>query len=136
MTQCPKINEDALRAILYYSHAIQLNTPTAGLDITFDVDHIIPQESFKGNSAAPEYFEGSLANLSLLPTKDNITKKSKRLTEITDPWLKQQIVHYAGIPEDSFALFSDLSNWEEIKESRLAYFLQIFSKIRDAHLNN
>ena len=38
--------------------------------------------------------------------RDNISKKSKALNEITDIWLKNQIVEYTGLPEVDFVIFS------------------------------
>ena len=131
-----KTNEDVLRSVLYYAHAIQMHRPHSIMGITFDVDHIIPRERFKANSTIPEHFENSLANLSLLPTKDNISKKAKCLNEITDEWLQEQIVHYSGISKDKFELYSDISNWTLLMEDRTSLFVQIFSTMRDTILDN
>ena len=72
------------------------------MNVSFDVDHIIPKERFVGNTMVTKTYRDSLINLALLPTKDNISKKAKALNEITDSWLKLQISTYTGIEEKDF----------------------------------
>ena len=81
-------------------------------------------------------FENSLSNLALLPTKANISKKAKRLNEITDAWLKKQIVIYSGVREAEFETYSDVTNIEVLRTQRKALFTTAFSSNRKTELSN
>lgn len=125
-----------LRPVVYYYYIITECTPINNVDVSFDIDHIIPQEIFKDNLMVNQSYKDSLVNMALLPTKENISKKSKRLNEITDSWLKMQITTYTGIVESDFDLFSDLSNFEKMKEQRSELFKIAFSTNRTTTLSN
>ena len=75
-------------------------------------------------------YRDSLINLALLPTKDNISKKTKALNEITDNWLKLQITTYTGIKEEEFDHYSDISNIASIHKKRSNMFSTAFSTNR------
>ena len=106
------------------------------VNISFDVDHIIPQEKFKDNTMVDDSAKDSLANLALLPKKDNIHKKNKALNEIVDPWLKDLITKYTGITEDKFDLYSDIANINQLQAERLKLFKTAFNTNRNAKLSN
>ena len=125
-----------LRPVLYYYYVLTQCTPINQTDVSFDVDHIIPQELFVGNMMADTNFENSLSNLALLPTKANISKKAKRLNEITDAWLKKQIVIYSGVREAEFETYSDVTNIEVLRTQRKALFTTAFSSNRKTELSN
>jgi len=125
-----------LRPMLYYYYIITKSTPINQANVSFDVDHIIPQELFNGNNMVEQSLRDSLINLALLPTKDNITKKSKRLNEISDSWLKLQIVTYTGIEELYFDKYSDISSIGSLKEDREKLFVTAFDTNRNAALAN
>lgn len=78
----------------------------------------------------------SLGNLALLPRKDNISKKSKKLNEITDPWLKSSITMFTGIQESEFDLYSNIANMPELKIRRETLFQTAYDTNRDANLAN
>ncbi len=121
--------------MLYYYYAITDCLPINQVNVSFDVDHIIPQERFVGNALLNQTYKDSLINLALLPTKDNISKKAKALNEITDSWLKKEIIEFTGIPEDKFELYSDVSNIEELYNSRSKLFEVAFSINRTSKLS-
>lgn len=120
----------ALRPVLYYYYVITCCTPINQVNVSFDVDHIIPQERFVDNAMINSAYKDSLINLALLPTKDNISKKAKALNEITDSWLKMQITTYAGIEESEFDEYSDLSNLSRLHKHRSELFTTAFSTNR------
>lgn len=122
--------------VLYYYYIIIEQPPTNQIDTSFDVDHIIPQEIFSGNSAIDQLFKDSLVNLALLPTRDNISKKSKRLNELTDGWLKNQIAEYTGIEEKDFQKYSNVTCLPELREQRKELFTTAFGKNRESKLVN
>lgn len=125
-----------LRPVLYYYYVITQATPINQIDVTFDVDHIIPQEIFESNNMIDQTFKDSLVNLALLPTKDNISKKAKRLNEITDSWLKAQITLYTGIEEQDFQKYSDVTLLHELRKQRKKLFIDAFDTNRKSILAN
>lgn len=125
-----------LRPIIYYYYIITESTPVNQANLSFDVDHIIPQEIFDGNNLVDQTFKDSLVNLALLPTKENISKKSKKLNEITDSWLKQQITKFTGIEETDFMKYSDVTNLASLRKQRSELFTVAFSTNRKASLAN
>ncbi len=119
-----------LKPVLYYYYVITSCSPINQVNVSFDVDHIIPKERFVGNTMIAKAYRDSLINLALLPTKDNISKKAKALNEITDNWLKLQITTYTGIKEEEFDHYSDISNIASIHKKRSNMFSTAFSTNR------
>ncbi len=124
-----------LKPVLYYYYVITNCSPINQVNVSFDVDHIIPQERFVGNAMIPQAYRDSLANLALLPTKDNISKKAKALNEINDNWLKLQITTYTGIKGEDFEQYSDISNFSTLQSERSKLFLIAFSTNRTTALS-
>ena len=131
------IYQKILEPILYHFYCIKkLSGPDTGLYSTH-VDHIIPQALFK-KSALPnkELIQNNLYNLALLPGNENISKSDDRLVEITNQWLKDQILKYEFIKEKDFVKYSDLSNIETLKNERRKHFEMTFDTERDNLFNN
>ncbi|MCC3345489.1 DUF262 domain-containing protein [Psychrobacter sanguinis] len=132
-----KITRSLMEPLLYHFYALDnISGPDARAKI--EVDHILPQELFK-NSAGIENKDvlmHSLFNLALLPKNENSSKSNKRLVQITDPWLKDQIKKYAFISEEDYQKYSDISNYKELKQFREARFLEAFTTKRMSILNN
>lgn len=124
-----------LKPVLYYYYAIKNRSPINQINVSFDIDHIIPKEAFVGNTIIPQAYRDSLINLALLPTKDNISKKAKALNEIRDSWLRLQISTYTGISEEKFDHFSDISHIPDLYEYRKKIFIDAFSKDRISQLS-
>lgn len=127
---------DLLRPILYHSYVLCKRSPMDNIMTTYDVDHIIPQEKIKDNYMVEQPLMNSLANLALLPKKDNIQKKAKALNEIKDEWLIKEIETYTGISRDDFDKFSDISNMKELVEKRTGILIDTFKKCRQTMLSN
>lgn len=125
-----------LRPVLYYYYVLTDCLPFNQVNTQFDVDHIIPQEAFKDNTMVSQELKDSLGNLALLPRKDNISKKSKKLNEITDPWLKSSITMFTGIQESEFDLYSNIANMPDLKVRRESLFQTAYDTNRDANLAN
>ena len=67
-------NVKSLRPVIYYFYCLRDKTPLNENNVIFDVDHIIPQDSFVDNSMVDTKLKHSLVNLALLPKKQNIKK--------------------------------------------------------------
>ena len=130
------VTQKILTPVLYYYYVLNEKTPTNILDAQYDVDHLYPQEKFKDNPLVEFSDKDCLCNLSLIPKKDNISKSNKPLSEISDPWLRQQIETYAEISVDEFDLFSDLSHIYELKLKRGRLFKAAFKETRNTKLAN
>ena len=119
-----------LKPVLYYYYVLNNCSPINQINVSFDVDHIIPQERFVGNLMVSQEYKDSLGNLALLPKKDNISKKSKALNEITDSWLKLQISTFTGIPQSEFGEYSDIANISKLCEMRRELLKKTFTTDR------
>lgn len=129
-------NITVLTPAIYYYYVLNSQGPGNAINVSFEVDHIIPKEKFSDNSTVELQMRDSLCNLALLPKKDNISKRNKLLNELSDPWLISQISQYTGISEDKFASYSSVSKVTELAEERIDYYLEAFGDTRDAILSN
>ena len=129
-------NKTNFKALLYHFYCLK---SISGPDTLYsiEIDHILPQDLFK-NSVIPEKESkmNSIYNYGLLPKNDNISKGKKRLIEITDSWLIDQIEKYEFVKPEQFPYYSDLSNYEKIYESRFDIFKNAFDELRTRLLNN
>ncbi len=134
--QNEKISVPLLRPILYHFYAIKnIQGPDAQYHI--EVDHIIPQTLFDSSTLPEkEYLKDNLFNLALLPKNENISKRNKRLIEINDNWLKDQVEKYTFIKKVDFLKYSDLNHWKDLKEYRKEIFMKTFTDDRNGILNN
>ncbi len=130
------VTQKTLTPILYYYYSLKNISATSGPDIQIEVDHIIPKEKFKGNGTVDVQMQDSLGNLALLVKNDNAAKGSKPLDEITDVWLKNQIVMLEEIDESDFRKYSDITNINVLKTYRGKLFKTAFSDTRDTVLSN
>jgi hypothetical protein len=120
-----------MRALLYYYYLLkQKSGPNDPTISGIDVDHIIPQSLFDGEGKSTKDFMNNLANLALLPRRQNISKGNKKLNEIDDPWLRDQIINYEEIMDNQFNEMSDVHNFERLKNYRAELFIEVFEKRR------
>ena len=131
-----KITRALMDPLLYHFYALsKIQGPDSRCKI--EVDHIIPQDLFKNSVIAnKEVIVHSLFNLALLPKNENASKGKKRLVEITDNWLKDQIERYAFISKDDYQMYSDINNFDKLKKLREPIFLKAFTVERENILNN
>ena len=124
------------KALLYHFYCLKA---ISGPDTLYsiEIDHILPQDLFKNSVIIDKDAKmNSLYNFGLLPKNDNISKGKKRLVEITDSWLIDQIDKYEFVKPEQFAFYSDLSNYEKIYESRFEIFKYVFDELRTKVFNN
>ena len=127
-----------MQAVLCHFYALmEISAPTTELDFKYDIDHIIPQTAFRESTLPDkEKILDNLFNLAFLPKRDNISKSNKRLREIHNSWLREQISAYEFIEPEQYKKFSDVGNYKELFELRKEKFIQAFSEKRDYILNN
>ena len=113
-----------MKPILYHFYCMRSIT---GPDTNYgiEVDHIIPQEVFK-NSSINAGVQHSLYNLGLLPKGENISKSNKRLNEITDSWLKEQVIRYEFVEEAEFNTYSNSANYKQLFDAHYELFKTTF----------
>lgn len=120
--------------LLYYTYVLRDLSPSEIDDITFDIDHTIPQAWFEDNQLANVKLKDSLANLAILPKKENISKGEKPLNSITNPWLRTQIEQYLGIKESEFDFYSDITHLDALRQKKQEMYIQLFGDVRDSKL--
>ena len=125
-----------LTPILCYQYALQKKQPDNPLQETSEVDHIMPKAKLESNTMIPGGYRDALFNLELLPKEDNNQKKDKALNEVTDSFLRQSISRYCDISIEDFDKYSDISNIEELKKSRLKVLIETFDTVRKTELSN
>ncbi len=131
-----KISEAMMKPILYHFYCLKsISAPTDPYSI--EIDHIIPQTLFENSTINDkEHIKDSIFNLGLLPKKENISKTNKRLIEITDDWLKDQIANYEFVTPDQYQFYSDITNYQTIFAQRKRLFAEVFGGLRDQKINN
>ncbi|WP_060874167.1 DUF262 domain-containing protein [Myroides odoratus] len=130
------ISKSILEPILLHYYAMkELQAPETNYSL--EIDHIIPQSLFKSSTIEnKDYVQHNLFNLCVLPKDENISKSKKRLIEITDSWLKNQITKFTLIEDNDFVKYSDLKNLEDLKELRGNDIIKVFEVNRDKILLN
>lgn len=130
------LNLKNMKPILYHFYCLKsILGPDTNYNI--EVDHILPQDLFK-NSIIPnkDSVMNSILNLGLLPKNDNISKSNKRLIEISDAWLQDQILKYEFISKEEYILYADISDYEDRYNERFEFFRGAFEETRTKILNN
>ncbi len=130
-----KINQGLMTPILYHFYCTRkIQGPNT--DEVIEVDHIIPQSLFISSSIVDKDVQNNLFNLALLPKRENISKGNRRLVEISNQWLKDQIKKYAFIEERDYEKFSNLANLDKLKSQRGPLFIKNFLEDRKNILVN
>ena len=130
------VSKALMEPLLYHMYCMRcISGPDSAYDI--EVDHIIPQSLFSASSISrSDAIQHNLLNLGLLPKNENVTKGNKRLIEITDPWLIEQIEKYEFIPQVKFSEYSNISNYIKMFNEREHIFLEAYKTSRENMLNN
>lgn len=125
-----------MKPILYHMYCLkEISPPDSKYPI--EVDHIIPQALFKGSSLERnDIVQDNLFNLGLLPKNNNISKSDKKLVEISDAWLKNQIKRYEFVDEKDFPKYSNINNYMDLFKKRKKIFEEAFGCCRDNMINN
>ena len=133
------ISDKYMTALLYHFYCLNNQAAPDSYLGSYDVDHIIPQALFD-NSQIPRknIIKNNILNLGLLPTNENISKGKKRLCQIDDTWLKDQIEKYEFIENnlETYDKFSNVTNYQELFDLRKPIILAAFKEKRTDLLNN
>jgi hypothetical protein len=130
------ITQKIIEPVLYHYYCISKIQGPDSLN-KIETDHIIPQSVFeKSTIQNKDSVRHNIYNLALLPKDENISKSNKRLIEISNQWLKDQIVKYTCISEDDFAKYSDLNNLSDLKKYRGGLITEAFKSKRTSLLEN
>jgi hypothetical protein len=127
---------DMLKSLLYHYYLLQSVQPTTIKDTTYEVDHIMARDLFETNMGDLYKYKDSLMNYALLPKAENTSKNKKRLNEITEPWLKSQIIKFADLNENDFNTYSQPKNISSLIESRFVKFKTVFETTRQDYFNS
>ena len=130
------VSKALMEPLLYHMYCMKcISGPDSEYDI--EVDHIIPQSLFANTSIKrSDVIQHNLLNLGLLPKSDNIAKSNKRLVEITDKWLIDQIEKYEFISASKFQEYSDINNYQHMFKEREKIFIEAYDTDRSNMLNN
>ncbi|MBQ6319871.1 MAG: DUF262 domain-containing protein [Lachnospiraceae bacterium] len=130
------ISKALMEPLLYHMYCMRC---IAGPDSEYDieVDHIIPQSLFNASSIyRSDVIQHNLLNLGLLPKNENVAKSNKRLIEISDQWLIDQIEKYEFIKQAKFSEYSNINSYKEMFDEREDIFLEAYNTARTNMLNN
>ncbi|MDP3777312.1 DUF262 domain-containing protein [Methylotenera sp.] len=131
------IDNTVMPPLLYYFYILDEKQGPMGLDVTIEKDHIIPRALFESSHVENKsIITNNLFNLCLLPKKENITKRDKRLLEITDTWLIDEVEKYTGINRKDFTKYSDIQNIQALKAERKSKLLEVLINKRNNYLIN
>lgn len=128
-----KIARKNLEPLLYYQLVIRGVHCTFQVE-SYEIDHIIPQAVLEQNSAMPDWFKDSIVNLSVLPNKDNMAKRDKKLSQLSGT-LANIVSEFIGIPESEFGKYSVPNGWSDLITMRKELWIDTFGQKRNNVLN-
>jgi len=116
------IKFDLMKSLVMHQYCVAQILGPNNPKTKINIDHIIPKSLFeKGN-----FKKDVLFNLCPLEERDNKKKSNKKLKDINDPWLIQQIERYASIPHQKFEDFSYPENLDNLMNYRKSFFIDEF----------
>jgi len=123
-----------VKLLLRYYYALTETRPT---DVgKMSIDHIIPSKEFEGTpDQGLEKYEHHIANLAEIPEKENVSKGTKSLDQISDPWLKSELEKFTGITSDEFGKYSDITDIKDLIDYRGERLINEFLEGRRSFLS-
>lgn len=120
-----------LKPFLYNYYFLRELNPTLLNDNTkYDIDHLVAQKFFRDNPDLDTSLKDNFVNFSILPKGENIEKTDKKLNEIHDTWLLNQIKTFADITDEDIQTFSDLSKLSSLLKRKDTY-LKAYGELRN-----
>ena len=124
-----------VKPILFHSKYLNKEYPSVSSEL-YDLDHIYPQKLFKANKSLDQNLKDSLTNLQILSKKSNEIKNDKKLNDISDIEVIDEIVKSSYIQPEDFNNYSDVVNLDKLKDYRLQKILNIYGDERTSIINN
>lgn len=120
-----------LKPFLYNYYFLRELNPTLLNDNTkYDIDHLVAQKFFRDNPDLDTSLKDNFVNFSILPKGENIEKTDKKLNEIHDTWLLNQIKTFADITDEDIQTLSDLSKLSSLLKRKDTY-LKAYGELRN-----
>ena len=120
-----------LKPFLYNYYFLRELNPTLLNDNTkYDIDHLVAQKFFRDNPDLDTSLKDNFVNFSILPKGENIEKTDKKLNEIHDTWLLNQIKTFADITDEDIETLSDLSKLSSLLKRKDTY-LKAYGELRN-----
>ncbi len=131
------VTQNLVKPILYHGKFLSEEYPSInGTNISYDLDHIFPKALFAGNDNVNVQYKDSLCNLEILSSIANEKKNDKKLEEIFDESIKNEISRSSGIKQSDFSKYSDITNLDDLVKYRLKLIKKQYNDNRDSMLNN
>lgn len=134
------INSKVDKGIIYHYYCLKKIRPSnvgTGADAVYEIDHIYAQAQFNSVKTIDPVLMESLGNKALLPKLDNIAKSDKTLAELRPhDWLYDEVKRVTGIQEEDIDKYSNIVNIQELIDTRIADYKNVFGVTRTSLLNN
>lgn len=119
--------------LLCYRNVILNRLGPGNPTVAIHVDHIVPRTQFETetNDAVKANMH-HIANLALLPQKENQQKSGRLLDQITDRYLRDSIAKYEDVPIEDFPRFATSASSVDLRELRGAILRSDFTERRVA----
>lgn len=131
------IQKGVLAPLVYYYNCIK-KLKGRGEEQPGQIDHIIPQSSWKSSSLPnKDAVQNNAFNLALLPSDLNKAKSDSRLNELGhDSAIEDGVSNFEEVEINDFQKYSDVGNYLDLKKLREELYYEAFGKKRDEILYN
>lgn len=131
------IQKGVLAPLVYYYNCIK-QLKGYGEEQPGQIDHIIPQASWKSSSLPnKDAVQNNAFNLALLPSNLNKAKSDSRLNELEhDSSIEHGVSDFEEVKIDDFPKYSDVGNYLDLKELREGLYYEAFGEKRNKILYN
>ena len=131
------VTQNLVKPILFHTKFLSEEYPSVtDVNVNYDLDHIYPKALFRNNRLVTQELKDSLCNLEILSSKANTSKNDRKLNEINDEMVKDEIMKSSGIKISDFTKYSDISNIDKMIKERLAKIKNIYNVNRNNMLKN
>ena len=131
------IQKGVLAPLVYYYNCIK-QLKGYGEEQPGQIDHIIPQASWKSSSLPnKDTVQNNAFNLALLPSNLNKAKSDSRLNELGhDSTIEHGVSDFEEVKIDDFPKYSDVGNYLDLKKLREGLYYEAFGEKRNKILYN
>lgn len=131
------VTQNIVKPILFHAKHLAEEYPSVtDANVNYDLDHIYPKALFASNGNIRQELKDSLCNLEILSSKANTSKNDKKLMEITEKNIINEISKSSGISKEDFFKYSDITNIDDMIELRLSQLDKVYKNERNTMLMN